>query len=80
VKALELEVYYIQVYHGNDNGKIEVFRNNETNITPNIATNSVNITNMQNHKAAVDTERRDEHIQKPSQPSPPSPSSDLEVR
>lgn len=46
---------------------------------PNIATNFVNITNMQNHKAAVDNERGDEHIQKPSQPSPPSPLSHFEV-
>ena len=62
----------IQVYHATHNGKIEVFRNNERIIMPNIATNFVNITNEQNHKTALDTNTSNSHLQEPSQPSQPS--------
>jgi hypothetical protein len=59
----------IQVYDAIDNGKIEVFRNNEHINTPNIATNFVNITNKQNHQATLGTETVNKYVQKPSQPS-----------
>ena len=62
----------IQVYHAIDNSKIEVFRNNEHVVTPNIATNFVNITNIQNNKATLDTKTFNNTLQKPSQPSQPS--------
>ena len=62
----------IQVYHAIDNGKIEVFRNNEHIIMPNIATRFVNITNKQNYQATLDTKRLNTALQEPSQPTQPS--------
>jgi hypothetical protein len=49
VKAVKARAgsVYIQVYHANDNDKIELFRSHYNIITPNIATNFVNITNKQ---------------------------------
>jgi hypothetical protein len=62
----------IQVYHATHNGKIEVFRNNEHIVMPNITTNFVNITNKQNHQATLDTKTLNTIFQEPSQPSQPS--------
>jgi hypothetical protein len=53
-----------------DNGRIEIFRNNDTRITPNITTTFVNITNKQSDKATTDTKMLNAYLQEPSQPSP----------
>lgn len=62
----------IQIYQVIDNSKIEVFRTNERVITPNIATNFVNIINKQNYQATLDTKTLNTNLQELSQPSQPS--------
>jgi hypothetical protein len=59
----------IQVYHGFDNDKIEIFRNDGKTITAKIASNVVNITNNKDHKAATDTKLLNAYLPELSQPS-----------
>jgi hypothetical protein len=62
----------IQVYHGFDNNKIEIFRNDGKTITAKIISNLVNITNNQIHKESTDTKILNAYLLEPTQPSQPS--------